>query len=236
MGAFKTYSLDGKTYEAYVAYPNRGTAPYPAVLVFHAWAGRDAFSCKKADQLAELGYVGIALDLYGEGQVGRNNSENQRLMEPLIQNRLELRRRALSGLEFAKTLPQINSDKIAAIGFCFGGLCALDLARSGAQLSGVVSFHGLLMPAQGFKNELIHSKILALHGHDDPMVKPQDVLEFEKEMTHCQADWQVHVYGQTMHAFTNDQANDPSFGTVYHPLADQRAWKALRNFLEEVFS
>ena len=122
-----------------------------------------------------------------------------------------------------------------SIGFCFGGLCALDLARTGIDLKGTVSFHGLLSaPTQGISS--IKSKILALHGHDDPMVSPQDVLLFAEEMTKAKADWQMHVYGATMHGFTNPQANDPGLGTLYSQRADHRAWMAMQTFFSEIFS
>ena len=123
---------------------------------------------------------------------------------------------------------------ITAIGFCFGGLCALDVARSNADAAGVVSFHGLLN-APGNTADEIKPKVLALHGWDDPMATPDDVKAFGEEMTKAKADWQLHAYGGTMHAFTNPQANDPDFGTVYDADADRRSWQAMQNFLTELF-
>jgi dienelactone hydrolase len=125
-------------------------------------------------------------------------------------------------------------DHIGAIGFCFGGMCVLDLARDGTDLAGVVSFHGILNPPNNPKKG-IRAKILACHGFDDPMVPPDVVLNFQREMTDSGADWQMHIYGDTVHAFTNPNAHDPGFGTVYNKLAEARSWLAMRNFFKEIF-
>lgn len=230
-----SYHHQDQTFEAYVAYPAQITSKRPAILIFPPWNGRDAFTCQKADSLAQLGYVGIAMDVYGNGQVGKTKDENSKMMSPLLEDRLLLRNILLSGFRAAQTLPSVNPNQIGAIGFCFGGLCALDLARSGAPIQGVVSFHGNLSPLTQIKSELIQAKILVLHGHDDPKVTPEQVLAFEKEMTQAGADWQVHVYSQTVHSFTNPQANDPGFGTVYNPVADRRSWQAMKTHFDEVF-
>ncbi|MDD2800652.1 MAG: dienelactone hydrolase family protein, partial [Methylococcales bacterium] len=135
-----------------------------------------------------------------------------------------------------RLLPWVDDSKIAAMGFCFGGLCVLDLARAGADLKGVVSFHGLLGAPDNLQSNSIKAKVLALHGHDDPMGPIEQVVAFEQEMTKAGADWQLHTYGHTMHAFTNPKANDPAFGTVYQANADKRSWLAMKNFLAEVFA
>jgi len=225
---------DGATVlEAYVALPATNEKR-PAVLVSHAWAGRGAFECDKADKLAELGYVGIAIDNYGKGVLGKSMEENSALMTPFVQDRARLRKRLLAGIDAAAGLPQVDKSRMAAIGFCFGGLCVLDMARSGADLRGVVSFHGLFRPSE-IPNEKIRAKILALHGHDDPMVPPDAVLALEKELSAAGADWQIHVYGGTMHAFTNPDANAPQNGMAYNPVAAARAWTSMKNFLSEIF-
>ena len=120
------------------------------------------------------------------------------------------------------------------MGYCFGGMCVLELARSGADVLGVVSIHGILSPGD-VPNEEGKAKMLCLHGHDDPMVPPEQVLAFETEMNEAGVDWQVHAYGQTMHAFTNPTANNPDFGTVYSEVAEKRTYQSLANFLEEIF-
>jgi dienelactone hydrolase len=220
--------------EALLVYDDAVGGPRPAVLVCHTWAGRDEFACGKARKLAELGYVGFALDMYGDGKVGSGPEENAKLMQPFMDDRALLQARITAALDTARGLGEVDGDRIAAIGYCFGGLCVLDLARSGADFRGVVSFHGLLIPPGPTAANAIKAKVLVLHGHDDPMAPPEHVLALEKELTSAGADWQVHVYGGTVHAFTNPRANDPGFGTVYHPTADARSWQSMRNFLAEV--
>lgn len=229
------YSHNDKSLLGYMAY-NQSNKKIPAVIVAHAWGGRDEFACKKAELLAEMGYLGFALDMYGDGKTGKTTEENSNLMGPLISDRGLLKDRILAAFEKVKTLPMVDPSKIGAIGFCFGGLCVLDLARSGADVKGVVSFHGLLQKPQIPQKQPIKAKILALHGHDDPMGNPTQVQEFINEMTSSMADWQIHIYGNTMHAFTNPLANDRAFGTVYNPAAEKRSLESMSNFFKEAFA
>lgn len=207
-------------------------APAPVVLVAHAWAGRGDFERDKAQMLAELGYVGFAVDMYGKGLTGSTTEECSALMTPVVSDRAGLQRRIKAGLDTARAQPEV-SGPAAAIGFCFGGLCVLDLARSGADVAGVVSFHGLLMAPDNLDAPDVKAKVLALHGYDDPMATPDSMLAFTREMTAAGADWQLHAYGLTQHAFTNPAANDPELGTVYNPTAERRAIAAMRDFLAE---
>ncbi len=229
--------LDSETLlEGFFAYDDAIEGLRPVVLIHHAWGGRDEFVAGKAVKLAELGYLAFATDMYGKGVRGSSPEENGRLMAPFMQDRARLQTRLLAALAAVKLMPWADSGKIAAIGFCFGGLCALDLARTGADLRGVVSFHGLLVAPDNIPDPKIKAKVLVLHGHDDPMVPPDQVLALQTELTKAGADWQVHTYGGTMHAFTNPVANDSAFGTVYQPIADQRSWRAMQNFFEEIFA
>lgn len=228
---------DGSTIlEGYLAYHDTGT-PKPAVLVSHDWSGRRELACKGAERVADMGYVGFALDMYGKGIFGADGDadRNGALMAPFAQDRALLRRRINAAVQAVRQLPQVDATEVAAMGYCFGGLCVLELARSGADVKGVVSIHGIFVPGD-VPNEVITAKVLCLHGHDDPMVPPEQVLAFETEMTRGNVDWQVHVYGGTMHAFTNPKANNPSFGTVYKEIAANRAYRSIENFLGEVFS
>ncbi|MHA7872238.1 MAG: dienelactone hydrolase family protein [Hyphococcus sp.] len=227
------YDIDGKTFEAFLATPD-GDGAKPGVLVCHAWAGRSEFENEKAKALAALGYTGVAIDLYGKGVLGASTEDNQALMTPFVEDRSMLQARLAANLAAVKAQPEIKGALTAAIGFCFGGLCVLDMARSGADLKGVVSFHGLL-GAPGNTKDKIDARVLALHGWDDPMAPPSDVEALGKELTAAGADWQLHAFGGTMHAFTNPQANDPSFGTVYNESADKRSWRYMQGFLEELF-
>jgi dienelactone hydrolase len=230
------YVDSGAVCEGFVAEPAGGAGPRPVIVVSHAWAGQDDFAREKAKALAALGYVGFALDNYGKGRRGSNNEENAALMGPLVNDRAMLRRRLLAGVEAARGLPGVDRDRVGAIGFCFGGLCALDLARANAPgLKGVVAFHGLLGAPNVGAQARISAKILALHGWDDPLATPETVLAFAKEMTDARADWQLHAYGHCVHAFTNPNARDTAHGLHYNETADRRSWIAMKNFFAEIF-
>jgi dienelactone hydrolase len=222
--------------EAFFAFDDSVSGQRPAVLISHAWCGRDSFVADKARKIASLGYVGFALDLYGKGVLGSGAEENAKLMQPFMADRKKLQQRMKAALNAVKLLPWVDSHKIAAIGYCFGGLCVLDLARTGVDIKGVVSFHGLLGKPDNAQGNKVKAKVLALHGRDDPMVPPEQVLAFQEEMTQSGADWQFVSYGHTVHAFTNLVANDPGFGTVYQADADRRSWQYMENFLAEVLS
>jgi dienelactone hydrolase len=207
----------------------------PGVIISHAWAGLGDFEQEKAKAVAELGYNVLAIDMYGKGIRGTSIAENQKLMGRFINDRALLRQRITCGLNTLKALDIVDSNRTAAMGYCFGGLCVLDLARSGAEVTGVISIHGIFTPPQDLPNELIKAKVLALHGYDDPMATPENLIAFGTEMTEAGVDWQVHAYGLTYHAFTNPEANDAGMGTVFNPKANKRSWRALVNFLSEIF-
>lgn len=229
--------FDGDTaLEAYLAYPESSQPPgNPAVMLAHMWAGRVEFVCEQARRFAALGYTAFALDMYGKSIIGKNPDENARLMQPFIDDRHLLQRRINAALETLRGLQQVDAGRIAAIGYCFGGLCVLDLARSGADIKGVVSIHGLLDPFPDTNDNRIKSKILLLHGSEDPQADMNSLLAVQKELTDAGVDWQAVVYGHTQHAFTNPVANDPARGTVYNPQSDRRSWEAVQNFLKECF-
>lgn len=229
--------LDGDDLlEGFFAFDDAIEGVRPVVLIHHAWGGRDEFVASKAKKLAELGYLAFAADMYGKGILGSSPEENAQLMQPFMQDRAKLQRRLHAALATVKLMPWADNARIAAMGFCFGGLCALDLARTGVDIRGVVSFHGLLSAPDNISMPQIKAKVLVLHGHDDPMGPPDQVLALQTELTEAGADWQLHSYGGTLHAFTNPLANDPGFGTVYHERADKRSWRAMQNFFEEIFA
>ena len=222
--------------EGRLAWDDRFPGPRPGVLVAHAWGGRSDFEDGKADSLAGLGYTACAIDLYGKGVRGSSPEENGALMQPFLDDREMLQTRLLVSLAVLREQPEVDAAKIAAIGFCFGGLSVLDIARTGEDLAGVVSFHGLFGAPGNTSGNTIKAKVLALHGWNDPMATPNDVISLAAELSSMGADWQLHAYGNTMHAFTNPAANNPEMGTVYDAAADRRSWQAMTNFLEEVFS
>jgi len=229
------YTVDGQTYEGYFLAPE-GKTNVPVVAIAHAWAGLAENEIQKAGRVADgLGYAAFAMDVYGKGKRGTTVEENQALMNPLVGNRAELQKRLAGGLTAAKAQPGVDASKTAAIGFCFGGLCALDMARAGMDLLGVAAFHGLFNPADNIPSPKISAKVLIEHGWLDPMAPPADVLAIAKEMVDAGADWQMHAHGQSYHAFTTLGANNMEMGTVYNADADRRSFASLKLFLEELF-
>ncbi|MFZ4690301.1 MAG: dienelactone hydrolase family protein [Polymorphobacter sp.] len=227
---------DGDTLcQGYVALPV-GAGPHPAVLIAHNWAGQSAADNAIADRLAALGYVGIAIDVYGKGVRGDLQGDNSALMNPWVGDRAALQRRLLAGAEAAAAHPAVDAGRIAIIGYCFGGLCALDVARSGSPLvKGAVSFHGVYPPS-GLEARPITAKVLVLHGWNDPMTPPDATVALAHELEAAGADWQLHAYGNTMHAFTFPLASNPAGGIQYNPDSDRRSWKTMTDFLGEVFA
>ena len=227
---------DGDTVlEGYMAWDDTAHDPRPGVLVSHAWAGRSEFEENRAERLAELGYVGFALDVYGKGVLGASKEENAALMQPLLDDRAVLQRRLQVALEQMCKQKEVDPVRVAAMGYCFGGLCVLDLARIGADVLGVASFHGLFGKPGNTDGNRITTKVLVMHGWDDPMATPEQVFALTEELNEMGADWQIHAYGNTLHAFTKPSANDPEFGMVYSPAAEVRSWQNLQLFLAEIF-
>jgi len=178
------YQHGDATLEAYIAYDDSSPGPKPTVLIGHDWTGRRDYATDKADEMAALGYVGIAFDMFGKGVFGKDGDVdyNSALMGPFATDRNLLRARVNEALELARGLDVVENSKIAAMGYCFGGMCVLELARDGADILGVISVHGIFSPGD-VPNKKITAKVLCLHGHEDPMVPPEQVLELEKEMT-----------------------------------------------------
>ncbi|MBZ5637507.1 MAG: dienelactone hydrolase family protein [Acidobacteriia bacterium] len=222
--------------EGYVAWDDSIQGKRPGVLVVHDWMGVGPSTTSKCEQLAKLGYVAFAADIYGKGVRPADTKEAGQLVGKYKGDRTLLRARAAAGLDALRANPKVDPKRIAAIGFCFGGTTAIELARSGADLAGVVSFHGGLdspAPADGMN---IKAKILALHGADDPTISAENLAAFENEMRKAGVDWQLVEYGGAVHAFTNPAAgNDNSKGAAYNERADRRSWAAMRDFFAEIF-
>ena len=222
--------------EGFLAWDDSVAEPRAAVAVSHAWGGRGEFEQNKAVKLAEQGYVGFAIDMYGKGVRGSNPEENEVLMTPFLEDRVLCQQRIAIGIETLRAQSETDEGRVAAIGYCFGGLCVLDLARTGSDVRGVASFHGLFMPPGNTEGTPISAKVLCLHGYDDPMAQPQSMLDLATELSAAGADWQVHAYGNTVHSFTNPAADDKAGGTAYDAVADRRSWAALTDFLDEVLA
>jgi dienelactone hydrolase len=211
-----------------------GAEPSPGVLIFPTIMGRSDLELGFARRLAGLGYTAMVADLYG--RIGLPREQCREEMNALLADRPRLQDRLLAVLDAFRAQPEVNPTRVAAIGYCFGGLCALDLARTGIDIAGVASFHGLFTPPGNGDGTEIRAKVLALHGWDDPMVPPEAVVALGEELTRAGADWQIHAYGGVMHGFTNPNAADPDRGVEYDAIADRRSWTALQAFLGEVLA
>jgi dienelactone hydrolase len=222
--------------EGYLAYNPSLKTPRPGVLVVHEWYGLGPYAKKRADQLAELGYIAFAVDIYGKGVRPQNSEEAGKEAGKYRADRQLLRARINAGLETLKKQKGVDPLKIAAIGYCFGGGTVLELARSGADIRGVVSFHGSLDTPNPDDAKRIKAKVLVLHGGADPYVTAAHVAAFQDEMTKAYVDWQIISYGGAVHSFTNPEAgSDPSKGAAYHASADRRSWEAMKQFFGEIF-
>lgn len=223
--------------EGFAAWDANREGRRPAVLIMHDWMGRGAFDEQRARELAALGYVGFSVDIYGAGVRPQNRDEARAASSRWYGDREALRARLQAGLEAARSHELVDASRIAVMGYCFGGACALELARSGAELVGAVSFHGGLATSTPAQADTLKAKILVLHGADDPSVPMEQVQALWKEMQEAKADWRLVAYGNAVHSFTNPAAgNDPSRGNAYDEKADRRSWIAMKNFFEEIFS
>ncbi|MEJ2128840.1 MAG: dienelactone hydrolase family protein [Woeseiaceae bacterium] len=229
------YTLGDNIFEGMLAWDDAVSASRPGVAVAHTIAGRSAHEEDRARRLAALGYVGFAIDVYGQGTQTTDFDRNRSMMTALREDRPGLQARLLAAIACLREQPEVDASRTAAIGFCFGGLSVLDIARTGENIAGVVSLHGIFEPPGNTDGNRITAKVLALHGWEDPLATPDAVVGLAAEMTSMGADWQIHAYGNTTHAFTNPSANDWEGGKKYNEDADRRSWVATQNFLAELF-
>lgn len=229
------YELDGTEMLGTVAYPEGLDEPLPAILIVHNWMGPSEYFDSMAARLATEGYVAFSADTYGVDLRPETTEEASQAAGKLRGgDRQLLRDRMNNALDILRAMPQVDPHRIVAIGFCYGGTSVLELARSGAELSGVVSFHGNLdSPRPAAKGD-IRTRVLVLHGHDDPYVPKEQVDAFTAEMVASGADWQLVSFGNTVHSFSNPNANNPG-QSDYNPQTARRAWEMAHDFFDEVF-
>ena len=229
------YADGATTLEGWVTYDDTKSGPCPVVVIVHQWRGLGDYEKKRAQMLAELGYVAFCADIYGKGVRPATAEAAGKQAGQFKGDRPLLRRRVAAALAKLKSLPQCEPRKTAAMGYCFGGTAALELARSGADTLGIVSFHGgLASPTpQDAKNS--KARVLALHGANDPFVPADEVAGFQQEMRVAGLDWQFIAYGGAVHSFTDWGATGAMKGAQYNEAADRRSWEAMRGFFGELF-
>ena len=230
------YRQDGTVMRGFLAYDDSLKSKRPGVLVVHEWWGLNDFARERALKLAGLGYVALAADMYGGGATTRDREEAGKLAGALLGNPDLLRARAQAALKVLAADPRVDPKRLAAIGFCFGGTTVLELAYSGADLAGVVSFHGGLPRPQPDDLKRIKAAVLVLHGADDPHVAPADIAAFEQAMRQAGADWQMVLFGGAVHGFTNPAAGDnKASGVAYDARAARRSWRCMQEFFREIW-
>ncbi|MDD5712805.1 MAG: dienelactone hydrolase family protein [Smithellaceae bacterium] len=231
------YSDQGAVMAGYLAYDSAFKGPRPGVLVAHEWWGLNDYIRSRADQLARLGYVAFAADIYGKGNRAKTPAEAAALAGRFVNDRPLVRSRIKAALAVLKNEKLTAGQPIAAIGYCFGGMTVLELARSGADIAGVVSFHGTLDTPNVADAKNIRAKVLVLQGADDPYVPAAKRITFEDEMRMGGVDWQMNVYGNTVHSFTNPASgDDPTKGVAYNQESARRSWEAMQAFFKEIFA
>ena len=224
------------TLKGYLAYDDQSSNKKPGILVMPEAFGLGVHAKDRASRLAALGYVALAADPYGNGLEVTDLQEAIKHAGALREDPAKFRQRARVALDTLASLPQVDASRLAMIGYCMGGTFSLELARDGAPLKGVVSFHGGLETQRPAAAGQVKAKVLVCHGADDPFVPPAQVNAFAEEMTKAGADWQVISYGGTVHSFTNPNAGSVGVpGIAYNKQTDERSWKAMRTFFDEIF-
>lgn len=230
-----THEGPGGTFESLAVFDSSVTSPRPGVLLFPNVLGTKEADFAYAEKVAALGYAVLVADMYGQGKrTTREDPDMGRYMAELNADRALLRERVNAAHAVLKSLEDVDESRTAAIGFCFGGKCVLDLARSGADIAGGVSFHGVY-DAPPFPNAAITAKLLICHGWEDPIAPPEATVALARELTEAGCDWQIHAYGHTGHAFTDHAVNMPEKGLAYSADADHRSFRSMKDFLGDLF-
>ncbi|MGE0372533.1 MAG: dienelactone hydrolase family protein [Gammaproteobacteria bacterium] len=233
------YTVDGTTLKGYLAYDDAVKGARPGVLVVHEWWGMNDYARKRARMLAELGYTAFALDMYGDGKRAHHPDEAGKFSSEVMKNQELARARFNAALEVLRKEKTVDPQRVAAIGYCFGGAVALQMARYGTDLAGVVSFHGNLAPVSPAEPGAVRAKLLVLTGGDDPFVPAEQVEQFRQEMDTAKADYRVIVYPGARHSFTSPEADkygkEFNLPLAYDKAADAASWKEMQDFFDQVF-
>lgn len=233
---YHEYTHNGTVLEGFIAWDEDIEGERPGIIVVHEWNGINPQILQRCRMLAELGYFAFAADIYGKGVRPQNREESAKQATIYRKDRSLMRARINAALDEIRKFPRVYTDRIATMGYCFGGGVALEQARSGVDIQGAVSFHGNLDTPDLKDAGNITAKILVLHGAADPHVPMEQVMTFRKEMEDAGVDWQLVMYGHAVHSFTNPGAgDDPSSGSAYDEKADLRSWEAMISFFEELF-
>jgi dienelactone hydrolase len=237
VGKTVEYTAQGVTLKGYLAYDSSIKGKRPGVLVVHEWWGLNDYARKRARMLAELGYTALAVDMYGEGKQATHPDDAGKFSSEVMKNFDMAKARFLAGEDLLKKEPTVDPDRVAAIGYCFGGGVVLNMARQGTDLKGIVSFHGMLMPVKPAEPGMVKAKILVLHGADDKFTTPEQIQAFKDEMTKAGADYKFIAYPGAVHSFTNPEAT--AYGKkfniplAYNKKADKESWDEMKKFLAE---
>ncbi len=233
------YTAGGVTLKGYLAYNSSIKDKAPGILVVHEWWGLNDYARKRARMLAELGYTALAVDMYGEGKQAKHPDDAGKFSSEVMKNFDTAKARFAAGEELLKKQPTVDPDRIGAIGYCFGGGVVLNMARQGADLKGVVSFHGMLGAVKPAEPGVVKAKILVLHGADDKFTTPEQIEAFKKEMTDAKVDYKFIAYPGALHGFTNPEST--AYGKKFHiPIAynkkaDKESWNEMKKFFGEIF-
>jgi len=231
------YTDNGVQLEGYLAYDDAVAGKRPGILVVHEWWGLNDYVRGRAEQLARMGYVAFALDMYGKGRATAHPDQAGAWMKEVNSNMDLWLGRALAGLNILKQQPKVDTARLAAIGYCFGGATVQVLAYGGADLKGVVSFHGSLIPPTAAQAGQTRAKMLICHGAQDPMNKTDALANYVQALNATSIDWQLIVYGNTRHGFTNPDADKFGMAALaYNPDSDRRSWQAMNYFFDEIFT
>lgn len=240
VGEEVNYSGDGITMKGYIAYDNAIKGKRPGVLVVHEWWGHNAYARKRARMLASLGYTAMAVDMYGDGKTADHPKEAGEFAGMVRANMDGATKRFEAARATLASHPTVNPDKLAAIGYCFGGGIVLEMARRGVDLKGVASFHGSLGTKEPARPGSIKARILVMNGEADPFTKPETIAAFKQEMKDAGAQYEFVNYPGAMHAFTNPDATALgkkfNIPLAYNKSADRKSWKKMKAFLKSIFS